>query len=855
MFQEEIRRALGFAKRGVSVRIVGRAGSGRSTAIREIITELEKTGAEVYSLFGARLLQQTPLAGIASLGLDMRGRHTGPLGMADVLAEQLSQRGSRIIVVDDIDLLDNESLAVLDIAQRRSQRPLIMSMDDSPIYPRTSVLVPERWPEAQVRLPSLRYDQVNQLIAETLSAPADVDVTAHILMKSAGNPRLVVRIAQSGVLNKLLTLCEGEWRMTGHTLWNEDLRGTAEALLQGLEPDELLALDALSMLGTRSVASLHSIVATTMLDRLEGRGLVAVSENIDGELCVASNPPLLVDYFRDNHVLYSRRVLVKRIENVAEALAPAPGNGRFMTPSVAAAVGQLREESGAGGTLAARHFQEQLRVREEAHYEQWEADPSMANSAAFLKFYWGGPIDPERIEHVFAHTVMVNGKAEDSLFFTMTRALWAITRGDDVAAAQGMLSELAALSPQQEAEAEGFGLFLAASYDRMPANLGEILDSYGNAHPQSGVLTVVRAILEVYRFDGLAALKALESTDDFGLASGIEPFVRGLALLVAGRLDEALVFSLNRRIEARRGLDRFGFVANSYVAALALTQSGFGQHADLMMSSVFALGRPGFLASALHDAMLRLVGLRALMDEEKEPASVGAQARTHVADIGPLPGTGKGVFDLFAQRYDDPQSFDASAITLIDAQLDRGFLTEAAYTSVFIMCLLPSREVLERAEHVFRNSKVTSHNQFLAIAEAVVDDDHGLLKVLLDKYRPDADLHAVRLLLKGASKRRLLERVRTAAAAMQQAERLFDGRFPMAGEHLSLNIGHELSPTLSVRETEVAILAGSQTNIEISARLAISLRTVENHISRALKKTGMTTRQALYRYVQGSIRE
>jgi DNA-binding CsgD family transcriptional regulator len=60
---------------------------------------------------------------------------------------------------------------------------------------------------------------------------------------------------------------------------------------------------------------------------------------------------------------------------------------------------------------------------------------------------------------------------------------------------------------------------------------------------------------------------------------------------------------------------------------------------------------------------------------------------------------------------------------------------------------------------------------------------------------------------------------------------------------------------LSVRETEVAILAGSQTNIEISARLAISLRTVENHISRALKKTGMTTRQALYRYVQGSIRE
>ena len=47
MFKEETRRALEYAARGISVRIVGGVGSGRSTVAQTIITELEKTGAEV----------------------------------------------------------------------------------------------------------------------------------------------------------------------------------------------------------------------------------------------------------------------------------------------------------------------------------------------------------------------------------------------------------------------------------------------------------------------------------------------------------------------------------------------------------------------------------------------------------------------------------------------------------------------------------------------------------------------------------------------------------------------------------------------------------------------------------------
>ena len=57
---------------------------------------------------------------------------------------------------------------------------------------------------------------------------------------------------------------------------------------------------------------------------------------------------------------------------------------------------------------------------------------------------------------------------------------------------------------------------------------------------------------------------------------------------------------------------------------------------------------------------------------------------------------------------------------------------------------------------------------------------------------------------------------------------------------------------LTAREREIAILAGSQRTPEIAALLGISPRTVENHISRALGKTGTTTRQSLYEHARNA---
>ncbi|MFJ5695927.1 hypothetical protein ACIP9X_19020 [Arthrobacter sp. NPDC093125] len=108
----------------------------------------------------------------------------------------------------------------------------------------------------------------------------------------------------------------------------------------------------------------------------------------------------------------------------------------------------------------------------------------------------------------------------------------------------------------------------------------------------------------------------------------MEPFIRGITLAAAGSIDDALAHAFKQRSAARRNLDQFGFASNSYVAVLALSQRGLSHEADHLMSSIFALGRAGFLVSFLHDAMLRLAGLSALTEPKRTTPSLSVQART-----------------------------------------------------------------------------------------------------------------------------------------------------------------------------------------------------------------------------------
>ena len=125
-----------------------------------------------------------------------------------------------------------------------------------------------------------------------------------------------------------------------------------------------------------------------------------------------------------------------------------------------------------------------------------------------------------------------------------------------------------------------------------------------------------------------------------------------------------------------------------------------------------------------------------------------------------------------------------------------------------------------------------------------------MLGVLLEHYEPDADFYQVRMLLRGAFKRYAFVDDTIGAAAMDRAYSMFATRFPSPDEPVAFSSG-SYSP-LTVREIEIAALAGHRSNPEIAEHLGISIRTVESHISNALRKTGSPSRTALFDLVRDS---
>ncbi len=849
VFDSEVQRILDFVARGIGVRVVGSPGSGKTTVLRSVIGNLEKSGVSVHFISGLRTHRTIPYAAIKGLGLDVRPGRSGVLDIADVFSSQLAKAGKHLLVVDDLHLVDSESLAVLEAVRRRSDCPMVATAPETWSFSRGQLAVLNNGREAHLQLDPLHYEQVHFLIAQVLGAPADADTTARILTKSAGNPRLIVRIAETASLSNLLVMKDKQWSMSAESLWNEHLRGTVEALLAELSPDEFTALHIMAILGTARVDVLHKVIHADALEGLERRGFLSVLADQHNGSIAAISPPVIADYFRGSKNLRDRKLLRSKIAGVLEAAPHEVPEERTTSDGLSRVLSSLRLEKGDDDAITSRQIHEQSTERERIRFERWQANKSAANAAAFLRIYWGAPLNVERARRVCSETTDFDADPKDLLFVTVTEAMLAIHTGRGTSAGVDILQKFGGDNPHLLAEVENAILFLKASHGRVPLDTSPVPGAIENR--KTGMGSLVHGLLELYRFNPAAALEAVDGPGDDDAFPHLRPFIRSFALFAAGRVEESLVLALDWRAEARKSLDQFGVITSSYVAAHGLLYGGHFEEAEYLMSSVFAMGRPGFVVDSLYDAMLRLAGLRHATTAILPALSIAAQARTEVADVGPLPGIGKGAYELIVHNNTQPSTFDRKATKLIRRQLKSGYVLEAMMTALLCTCLCPGRPVLDLLQKILRDSGLNVHDQLLAIASAVVEGDHKLLGLLLKHYEPDIDTYQVGMLLRGALKRHVIEGDATAADAMAQASSVFAVRFPSANEQLSFN-SFRTTP-LTEREIEVAILAGHLTNVEIGEQLGISARTVENHISNALRKSGATSRNSLFMLVGNSL--
>jgi hypothetical protein len=184
-------------------------------------------------------------------------------------------------------------LAVLEAVRSRIDVRLIFTTPEAISYTPPVLAVLKHGRELLAHLQSLHIIQVRELINQVLGKTIDARTASYLHKASAGNPRLLVRIAETAALSGLLAATKNKLGMVGDSLWNIHLRGTTEALLSELPPGELDTVHAMALPGGVNIAPSRSSQTCLRSAAWNTAGFSAGTQTPDTARKRLSSQPLL----------------------------------------------------------------------------------------------------------------------------------------------------------------------------------------------------------------------------------------------------------------------------------------------------------------------------------------------------------------------------------------------------------------------------------------------------------------------------------------------------------------------------------------------------------------------------------
>ena len=289
----------------------GPAGVGKTRLAEEALRLAERGGRRVERAVGHPASQSIPLAALAHL---LPADLTSELGVGDdermglfhaARAELRRLAGDHrlVLLVDDLDLLDDTSVAVL--------VPLIMS--------RTVFLVGTvrsgRTPSA--RLAVLHRDghlirmeigppgpdELGALLHRALDGPVAESARAELARLSGGNLQVLTELVRGARERRVLVNDHGAWKLTGPLPTTAALDELVAEHLAGVDPSGRAVLELLAVCERFGLADVERAFGSATLESLEASGLIGVvtagrrtalrlTHPLYGEVLRAGLPPL-----------------------------------------------------------------------------------------------------------------------------------------------------------------------------------------------------------------------------------------------------------------------------------------------------------------------------------------------------------------------------------------------------------------------------------------------------------------------------------------------------------------------------------------------------------------------------------
>lgn len=829
----ELEYALGVLIAGGCVDVVGRPASGRSRFLRELADLSRENGMTPLLLHGVASLRGIPLAALAMAGVGA-GARQGAAALAAALDELAAKAAATrlVVLVDDAEEVDAPSWGVVAALARTHGVPVVTVRD--PVRPGDAGALadPVLASAMTVELGPLSLESTGRVIAARLDGPVAEETAALVFAESGGLVGLALAIVDAARRDgRIVADADGVWTADGG-LWDRHLVATARSLLARVEDRDRDALAKIALTGFIGSDHAAHLVGPDTLERLESLRLITSSPAAGG-LTVGVSPPLLAQYLVDpagGDAVRAAR-LRHEAESVVGAIAPA-GQGESPASPHAPDFVFVR---------MVRERQESDRASSRAEWDRLRTPEAAAQHLQTL-------VDTEADDASIEAMLAVCERLEDvpaavRARIVEVRAQWLTHRLGDADAALRLIEEQRGALGEHARVLDPVRLQASLATGTVPADAETWLE-FDDSLPVAlrGRLLDARAYLHLIRgrFDrALADWSAAHALD--GYAVGCKEDVVGpIALLGAGRSQEAVDLANAMYADARLRLDVNAFRCSAYALSLVLIALGRFQLLDPILDLNDALGRPQPRLEAEYEALRELSETRPRGTRTRLVRARATKARPELL----LPAGG-----LWPRRraLTRPAAVVQTANGLWASAEDawaRGATLAGAIAA------LTSLEMTQDA------------GRLAATRRRVRDIEPGYVTVLFDYVEALTAGDPVALRRIGARLARQ-HLVGHAYVAFVRAEELLraagDGdaaddaaadRRALMGlpEFADVDSSRFLRVTVRLTDREIEIArraAGGASNQAIADGLGVGVRTVESHLHRAMRKLGAPSRADL----------
>jgi DNA-binding CsgD family transcriptional regulator len=805
-----------------NVDISGFRMSGRTTLLRRLGKHFSSLKREVINVAGRPMVSDAPLSAAGLAGL----RGDTPFAVAEEIGVRVGD-GLGVILVDDWDYVDRETWSALVHVHQERGLPIVVSRGVN------------RRAAAPFSLPGVARPRIFEMptydvrtLGDAINMKFGYALDAHALSRvaalSCGSPGVASVLVASAEEAGLLEVADGRAHMSGLSLWTDGATAVAEALLASVTDEQRTSLEKLSVLGPVDLGTAVAAVGEDMIAELSDLELLRLMPDGTGAARLSLRSALLDEYFL-HHPNGVRLALLtpRHVEKISAPVAP---------PTTMA--------------LLSDSYVSSHRAEMEAR-RAWTTQPGIDTAAALVEALISANAPSDAIEEVLQASSQMTGSPEEIVRWEMLNLRQGIYGRGHVETAVARIAEHARNDPSL------FGFYRAAvslanfvmgvdpELDQLPTNMDGLLPGTDQmiGWAKMYVLVLSGRIEEAREVRATLGEKA---------AFGVNAFVIISMLTVADGDFAVLAEEIAERFTIAKARSQWhDLAALTYLSGLNVGFYGGKRTAQAHLKELHTLGAP--VSNPMTHQGLVCGWTIAFRGTGIEPPPEFAVAPPHPyrsAFPGSHPEWNRA---LVLMEEGKPEEAAGVATSLADEQWDKGHRLAAALAYQLAAVCDPKPERIGPLGTRVATLGAPGLDGISAWLGVLCQGDLPAAEEMLSLFEQHS-LHpttGASWEVVGKLWEKRGDRIR-AAAAYERSETVQHRRAPakLSAGATDAEDGPTADHGWSRREREVVryIIAG-RTNQEIADALNLSVRTVESHVARAMRKASVGNRSELRRKV------